>query len=146
MGKYSRIGQQIDGSACGAACGALQYCLDCKAIPTSEDLGSKSDDYQMQWIISELSKRAQSIASKEDPNAIQAELAKNMYLIAHDFMHRIIDPNFHQTDGKKGSLYLLGGIQINMPRPMPDYFVPYTFQKLTYLEETIDLMEETFKQ
>ena len=48
LGQYSRIGQSCDGTACGAACGALQYCLNANnAIPSALALGADPLDYQM---------------------------------------------------------------------------------------------------
>jgi hypothetical protein len=48
LGQYSRIGQSIDGAACGAACAALKYCIDCNnTIPTPRSIGQDPSDYQM---------------------------------------------------------------------------------------------------
>lgn len=50
-------GQVNDGTACGAACGALNYCIACsqpdatKSIPVP---GQNPADYQMEYIISEV--------------------------------------------------------------------------------------------
>ena len=83
MGKFTRLGQQRDGTACGAACGALSFCSDCNnTLPTNESLGANPADYQMQYLISKIAEVKDTILSKEDENARQAELAKQTYLIA----------------------------------------------------------------
>lgn len=44
----------------------------------------------------------------------------------------------------KPNLYLLGGIQINMPKPMPDFFMPLMFERRNANGTVTDLMESTF--
>jgi Limiting CO2-inducible proteins B/C beta carbonyic anhydrases len=82
LGKYSRVGQTSDGAACGAAVGAYKHCCAGNAIPTPDFMGSNPFDYQMCYIISEVSKRVQEISSQETSNGQQAELAKQMYEIS----------------------------------------------------------------
>jgi hypothetical protein len=48
------------------------------------------------------------------------------------------------VDGSKPHLILLGGIQINMPPPMPDFFLPLDFEVRTEGEDTQYLMKSTF--
>jgi hypothetical protein len=54
--------------------------------------------------------------------------------------------DFHKEDGEMthGRLILLGGIQINMPPPMHDYFLPLTFEVRGLNRKTKNLREETF--
>ena len=68
LGKYSRKGQiDRDGTACGAACGALKFCEECKidtdfAMRTGSTKtkimkkpGEIYGDYQMEFITSQVS-------------------------------------------------------------------------------------------
>ena len=83
LGKYSRTGQHEAGTACGAACGALQHCLSGKHVPTEDELGSCPFDYQMHYIISEINKRRSSIEALEDEDDRQMELVNQVYDIVN---------------------------------------------------------------
>ena len=81
LGKYTRRHQHHDGSACGAAVGALKYCTDGKHIPTASELGENCYDFEMQYIISEISKKFRSINGYMTENARQHALVMEMYNI-----------------------------------------------------------------
>ena len=57
-----------------------------------------------------------------------------------------MDIEFGRNYGHNGRLIILGGVQINMPRPMPDFFMPIKFEIRQHGKDTIDLMPETFGQ
>lgn len=67
-----------------------------------------------------------------------------MYELIRDFLEQVVDVDFGIGHGMKGKLILLGGIQINMPTNMMDYFEPLMFEIRSKGEPTIDLMKETF--
>lgn len=150
LGKFSRLGQESDGSACGAACGALSHCNNCAAageIPKACDaafLGSNPDDYQMNTLIAEVNSKREGIMAKLTVNEQQAELARQIFEISKAKIDRIVDTDFGHGHGKKSKLILLGGIQINMPHPMPDHFEPLMFEIRSQGEETVDLLHKTF--
>ena len=67
LGKYTRKGQNRDGTACGAACGALKFCEECKieadnnlrmpGSPKTKSIkkpGEVYGDYQMEFITSQV--------------------------------------------------------------------------------------------
>ena len=63
LGKYSRRGQiDRDGTACGAACGALKFCEDCKVLCDAgeiqvEEIKAPEEqygDYQEEFIIAQV--------------------------------------------------------------------------------------------
>jgi Ca2+/Na+ antiporter len=110
--KFTRRGQHVDGAACGAAVAALTHCLSCKPVPDRDHLGDKPFDYQMSYIISEVSKRLPKILTNEDENERQAELTKQMFEISKTFLEEIATLDFGTVHS---NLILLGGIQINMP-------------------------------
>ena len=56
-------------------------------------------------------------------------------------MENIISTKF---GGPNSKLILLGGIQINMPDPMPDYFQPRIFQIRNRDGSVMDLLDQTF--
>ena len=47
-------------------------------------------------------------------------------------------------NGKHGYLIILGGIQVNMPTHMDDYFCPVTFELRSHTEPPRDLFHEAF--
>lgn len=62
-----------------------------------------------------------------------------------EFIDKVI--NFDETGAiRKPSLFLLGGIQINMPKPMPDFFMPLLFEERNADGTVLNLMESTFGQ
>ena len=69
IGYYSRIGQDIDSTACGAAVGAFKLCSK-KSKADLPDLNNPelSADYQMNFIISEINKKIEKILEKKNPN------------------------------------------------------------------------------
>ena len=82
LGRFTRNGQSADGAACGAACGALRHCLSGGVIPSVICLGIHPHDYQMQFIIHEISKVADLIGSKPTEDEQQTELALQMFYIS----------------------------------------------------------------
>jgi len=140
LGQFERSGRSDGNSACGAAIGALNICCS-KPRDQLPDLHSpqNSSDYQMTYIISEISKRVDLIKSKEDLNERQAELAMQCYDIAKRLLDEIVSTEFGG-----GKLIVLTGVQINMPRPMNDYFQPKEFYILQKGQEKVDLYDETF--
>jgi hypothetical protein len=138
LGKYSRDGQIAEGSACGAAVGALGHCCSGKEMPC---LGESFDDYQMSYIITEINKRKESILSKTDENERQAELANQTWAIGKTMLDKVASTAFGSDSS---TLLLLTGIQINMPRPHEDFFQPLSFELHRKTGEVVDLLEETF--
>lgn len=141
LGKFSRFGKTVDGSACGAAVGALNHCCGDNAIPDAESLGANPQDYQMQYLIAEISKRKDKINEETDENARQAALSINTYEIAKTFLDGIVSTDF---DSKNGRLIILGGVQINMPRPMADFFCPLSFEIRQNGKDTLNMMDDAF--
>lgn len=138
---FSRIGQDRDGAACGAAVGAFNHCCEGHEIPDPTSLGENPGDYQMQYLISEISKRKDKINEESDENKRQAALSIHTYEIARTFLDTIVTTDFGSANGR---LIILGGVQINMPRPMSDFFCPLNFEIRQTGKETIDLMTEAF--
>lgn len=69
----------MDGTACGAAVGAYTTIQNGGFIPDETHLGENPFDYQQQRIVFELSKRIETINSKESENERAAELARQMF-------------------------------------------------------------------
>ena len=137
LGKYSRIGQAGEGAACGAAVGALAHCCSGEPLP---DLASTTDDYQMAFLMHQVNAVKDQIMDKGSVNGQQAELAFQTHAIAKNMLDAIVSMDF---GGPNSKLVIFTGIQINMPDPDEDYFLPLSFEMHTKTDKE-DLMKETF--
>jgi len=114
VGKFSRIGQKKLSTACGAAIAAFN-------AGKSGDFSDQGDqDIQQSFLKERLGIQAGEIAQAENP---MAELAHRAYLLVEQMMIDIAQP-----PEEFGHFALIGGIQLNMPEPFNEYFLPLTFQ------------------
>jgi hypothetical protein len=93
LGKYSRLGQNKDGTACGAACGfltAIENGYDPERVPFHYNCY----DYQMQYITSELHKRREKIMTCENENSKQTALVHQVYELSREFMEVTVSSHF----------------------------------------------------
>jgi len=113
VGKFSRIGQKKLSTACGAAIAAFN-------AGSAGDFSDQGDqDIQQSMLKQRLGKQAAEIAKTEVP---MAELAMRAYSLVEEMVTEIVT---HPAGCKH--LVLIGGIQINMPEPFPEYFLPLKF-------------------
>jgi len=113
VGKYLRIGQSKPSTACGAAIAAFN-------AGKSGDTSDQGDqDVQQSMLKKRLGSKAAEIAKSDVP---MAELAKKAYALVDEMIMEFAKP----TDDFK-NLVLIGGIQINMPEPFNEYFLPLKF-------------------
>jgi hypothetical protein len=112
-GKFQRKGQAAPSAACGAAIAAYAQCM------SNNKMTDDANDPQQSWIRQGLSRRCGRIHESCSP---MIELAKESYDMIEEEMFHIINTNFGS-----GNLVLIGGIQINMPYPLPGYFQPLHF-------------------
>jgi hypothetical protein len=114
VGKFSRIGQKKLSTACGAAIAAFNAGL-------SGDVSDQGDqDIQQSFLKERLGTQAGQIARAENP---MAELAHRAYALVEQMMIDIADP-----PAEFAHFALIGGIQINMPEPLNEYFLPLMFK------------------
>jgi len=113
VGKFSRVGQSKLSTACGAAIAAFN-------AGSAGDVSDQGDqDVQQSMLKKKIGAQAKQIAKAEVP---MAELAMRAYRLVEEMMTEIAT----HSDGCK-HLVLIGGIQINMPEPFPEYFLPLKF-------------------
>lgn len=137
FGAYSRDGQSHSGSCCGAAVGAYVHCRACKPVP---DLAVDPEFYQFNYIINQVNKNMDKVVG-ETEDAKQASLARLMHRLGSDMLDRCVAVNFGDENS---TLIVLTGIQINMPRPFDDFFLPmeFTIRKKDGTQE--DVFDEAF--
>jgi len=128
VGKYARHGQSIESSACGAVIAAYHQC-NCGHTNCADD---ELYDMQQAWIRRQLAPHASRISKEACP---MAALAHQAYTTVHEKISNIVNLDFGT-----GNLVLVGGIQINMPAPYEDLFLPKMFEVRAKGKDTIDLM------
>merc|ERR1712107_617633 len=87
----------------------------------------------MSWIKAQLSPHLDVIRKQEDP---LAALAFQAYCSVRSQIEKIVN-----TDFGSGRLVLIGGIQLNMPTPYADHFLPIMFTMRQAGREEVDLLE-----
>ena len=137
FGAYSRDGQTHSGSCCGAAVGAYVHCRNGKPIP---DLAVDPEYYQFNFIINQVHKHMDMVVG-ETENEKQSSLARLMHKIGSDMLEKCVSVDFGDD---KSTLVILTGIQINMPRPFDDFFLPIEFYIMKKDGSKEDVFEEAF--
>lgn len=130
VGMCLRNGQGKESTACGAVIGAYKAAL-------SGDVGeaaSGSYDMQMDWIKRQIAPHVEGISRSESP---MAALSHQSYAMVRDKILDVVNNDFGS-----GYLCLVGGIQINLPYPMEDHFLPCTFELRRAGEESLDLLKQ----
>merc|ERR1719333_1516840 len=128
LGKYLRHGQSEHSTACGAVLAAYNAAL-------SGDLGEfDAHDVQQSFLKDRISRRMGSIGAAENP--LRA-LMYEAYYCVEEALKKIVNHNFGS-----GRLVLIGGIQINLPEPYEDHFLPLKFEVSSKSEKPVDLMHE----
>jgi len=118
VGKYLRDGQSEHSTACGAIIGAYNACL-CGDVTTNEEEYDETD-LQMSWIKKQLAPHVKHVQGQENP---MASLAHQAYEMVRAKTLGVVNNDFGS-----GHLILVGGIQINMPKPCDDHFLPLMFE------------------
>ena len=113
VGKFSRVGQK----KLSTACGALIASFNAGSAGDFSDQGDQ--DIQQSMLKQKLGKQAADIAKAEVP---MAELAMRAYALVEEMITEVAT---HSASCKH--LVLIGGIQINMPEPFAEYFLPLKF-------------------
>jgi hypothetical protein len=125
-GKFLRKGQDETSTACGAAIAAYSQCM------AGEKMVSDSRDMEQSWIREGLAPHCGKIQESCSP---MVALVKTHYEIIEQEIFDIISTKFGS-----GNLVLIGGIQINMPYPLPGFFKPLHFSIQSASSPPRDLM------
>lgn len=132
LGKYLRNGQTRESGACGAVLAAYGACMNDEVTPYDR---WDSMDLEQSWIRQEICKRIPEIKASPDP---MVKLINVAYNAVKEQLLSIINHKFGS-----GKLILLGGIQINMPRPYQDQFQPLLFQASSRnMDDIVDLLPQ----
>jgi len=126
MGKFFRDGQDDISTACDAAMTAWDQ------LTSGEQVKADPQDLQLSWLREKL---APHVAELSKSSNLAVDLALKAYEIVEEEVFKIVNTNFGM-----GNLVLLGGIQINMPYPIPGYWAPMHFSVRAQGKKPTDLM------
>lgn len=123
VGKINRKGKGKSGSCCGSAVAASKY-ITAVYEGTAEKVGPPADsvDAQQNYVSAALLPYGEAVAKAKDP---MVELPFSTYEPIDAMMQKIIAKAGKGV--KEGKIAMLGGLQINTPRGMSDYFLPLRF-------------------
>jgi len=140
VGKVNRRGREGSGACCGSANAALAYVEDVRSGARGE--AEIPDDYidaQQVWIQKTLLEYGEQIEKADEK---YVELPNALFTCQDKFMKRIVDKAAGEVAGE-GKIALLGGIQINTPAGVPEFFLPKKFDLLNNKGEVVaSLLED----
>lgn len=135
VGTVGRRGREKGGACCGsavAACGYVNNVMDGKIKPGGPPTGPL--DAQQTFVGNMLLPHGERLQAAANP---MAELPYAMFDAQDDLMQQIIAKGCSQVHSG-GKIALLGGIQINTPDGVSDYFLPLRFDLLNNSGELMD--------
>ena len=137
VGRYKREGQEGLSTACGACIGALNA-VEAENGPTASRGNIPHSDYQMETIIQHVRERFAAIGVH--PSGKMVGLILEVYELARERMLAIVDLGQLKGGGHNTRCAILGGVQINMPAPMQDFFLPLSFEMHRERKPVVDLL------
>jgi len=127
IGKVNRRGRAKPGACCGSAAAALGQVRKGAMVPKLEGDSAPamigSLDAQQTYVNAALAPYGERLLMAADQNV---ELPYALYDAQKQMMEGIVEKGAGAMEGN-GYISLLGGIQINTPDGLSDYFLPLTF-------------------
>jgi hypothetical protein len=122
VGKVDRKGKSKSGSCCGSAVAASKY-ITAVYLGNAEKVLPPTDavDAQQNYVSAMLLPYGERVAKASDP---MIELPFASFEPIDGMIERIVKKSAGKVGGK---IALLGGLQINTPRGVSDYFLPLRF-------------------
>ena len=134
VGRVNHRGRLKAGSCCSSAVAAASYASDIvigkqKEIPPPDDPLDAQQNYVTRMILP----HGNRVRIADKP---MVELPKSMFDVQDELMQRIVNTACDKVDD--GKIAILGGIHINTPDEMSDYFVPLRFDVINSRGVLID--------
>lgn len=130
VGTVNRRGRAKGGACCGSAAAALGKIRKGAMVPPTEAdkilPPTDSLDAQQAYVNFMLAPYSQRLLNADDRNV---ELPFALYDAQKGMMNTIVEKGHSALEGD-GNIALLGGIQINTPDGISDYFLPLNFDLL----------------
>ena len=130
VGTVNRRGRAKGGACCGSAAAALGKIRKGAMVPKKEGEAAtalpatNSLDAQQAYVDAQLAPYAERLMNADERNV---ELPHALYDAQKAMMDAIVDKGAGAMEGN-GYIALLGGIQINTPDGVSDYFLPLNFE------------------
>ena len=126
VGKINRRGRISAGACCGSATAAAGYVQSVREGKIDGDSSFPDDvvDAQQYFVGCMLVPYGERLEKADEP---AAELPLALFDAQHEMMDEIVQAGCGEVHGD-GKIALLGGVQINTPQGMPDYFLPIRFE------------------
>lgn len=141
VGKVNRRGRDSSGACCGSAAAACGYVTSVQSGGSKQLMPEDALDAQQYFVGNMLLPEASRIVSAQDPDV---ELPLALFDVQDEFMRKIVKRGCGEVAGK-GTIALLGGIQINTPHGTSEYFLPKVFEIRSNKGDLIvDLMSSFF--
>lgn len=124
VGKVDRRGKSKSGSCCGSAVAASKYLA--QVVSGEADImspPSSSIDAQQTFVSTMLLPYASEVTTAAEP---MVALPFATFKPIDNMMTRIVSKASSKV-GPTGKIAMLGGLQINTPEGLPDYFLPLRF-------------------
>ena len=124
VGTVNRRGKEKGGTCCGSAVAASRYVNSVYKGEVKEAAApTQNVDAQQLYVGSVLLPYAQRLANAADP---MIELPYSIFEPVDNLIQKILEKGAANAGNKK--IALLGGIQINTPAGISDYFLPLRFE------------------
>lgn len=125
VGKVNRRGRHGSGACCGSATAAAGYVKGVKSGAIKPfDVPQSTEDAQQVWVSNLLLPHADRLLSAKNE---AAELPLCLFKSQDEMMQKIVSAMCGEVAGV-GKIALLGGIQINTPEGVSDFFLPLKFE------------------
>jgi hypothetical protein len=126
VGTVNRRGRMKGGSCCGSAVAAAIYVNSVMKGGDKAKLPVCPSDAQQAYVGDMLLPYGERLEEAKEP---MVELPHALFEAQDELMQKIITKGCKEVAGR-GKIALLGGIQINTPEGLPDYFLPLRFELL----------------
>lgn len=127
VGTVNRRGRAKGGACCGSAAAALGQLKKGTMVPKGDGSAPPavdSLDAQQAYVNAQLAPYGEKLLTSEDS---KVELPFALYDAQKKMMDGIVDKGASAMEGN-GYIAMLGGIQINTPDNLSDYFLPLSFE------------------
>lgn len=134
VGTVDRRGCEDGGACCASGTAAAEYVIEVMNGRVKVDAPSDPMDAQQAYVCDMLLPYGSQLQRAEDP---MVELPYALFHAQDKLMKRIVSRGSERV-ASWGKIALLGGIQINTPEGVSDYFLPLRFEVLKNNSEVVD--------
>lgn len=140
FGTVNRKGRSIGGACCGSAVAASVYVSSVHRGGEKNPIPEDPIDAQQAYVGEMLLPYAERIEKATEP---MIELPYALFEAQDVLMQKIVSKGCRGV-GNEGKIALLGGIQINTPDGLSDFFLPMRFDLINNSGKTIASLKEVF--